>query len=1407
MAFTLNRRLSTLVDSNGQLKTGKIPDAFITTAHYSANSITDAKLHTSFSLPASALTARDTGDLSEGSNLYYTDARADARIAAADTGDLSEGSNLYYTDARVGTYISGNRTFGNITTTGYLAGPATFTIDPAAVGDNTGTVVIAGNLQVDGTTTTINSTTMTVDDLNITLASGAANAAAANGAGITVDGASATITYDGTNDEWDFNKDINVTGAVVSSANGAITTANGTTARFSVNETGGAITAMDARGSTGNIGTRSNHTLGFLVNDVQKATLTAGGDFTVTNDLKLTTTNPRIDYDNTGSGALRFYSMSAAQERARITSSGKMIIGDVNTDTIDALQIQSPASGGGYGIQLRRDDSNADQQMGRILFGNNTNNDLAQIAAKTDGSTDNSAIFFSTRPTSGALTERMRIDAGGDVSIGTTGGSGRRLDVLTANDYVARFASSDSYAGIIIEDSGSTANYNRLAVQGNNMLFDVNNSTRMKITSAGNVGIGTASPSYKLDVYGTDDITMRIHRPSSALGLNDTCGIGFSQRGDTNTSTSDTRAAIVSTYNGSLHLCTEPGGNLNSNPVDHAALSIIGTTQNVGIGTTSPDYRLHMERGDGSDNVFAIQNTNSTRISEIALVDEGDVKQVRYFYDNGSNRSYQNVNGNGFTVYSAQSSAEIARFGLASNGYTASYFNGNVGIGTDTPSAKLDLRGDMRLDGSAGTDRSIYFRNQGTVGGQVKSDKNLSLWAGNGSGTATQYLTVKEGGNVGIGTTDPQTKFHIVSSNSNYSALISRYDSDDGLFLHSDAQSTHYNWLITTQDNVNKGFEIIPSATVGARDFTTPAFVIIADTGNVGIGTDSPGRQLEIFKAGSAGAYRLKVKGDTGHTGIEIENTSSSNTNILFRNPSYTQELYMDAAGKFHVYNNSLHRFTVDQTGNVGIGTTSPDYLLDIENTSGHAMARLHSGTNGSSSLRLQNDAQHWDVNLQTNDKFAVYDHTAGTQPFTIMPTTGNVGIGTSSPNSRLHVDHSISSTAANIAESKSVATISVSPLRNGSAYGMYFGNDGTNTGYVQVTDGTNASSMNINPFGGNVGIGVHSPFSRLQSGGHTFSGGHGMYTDGRVGMSNHGNLTGLMLASTYNDSVYPEYGLVFVQGPSTSSYNVWSVSPDGPAKGDSLNFHYGSGVTNIHSPSYAKVSFDGNGNIAFGGNLHFKTAQNGSFIGSLNTSDLRLAADGNHIFQTYVGSWGTRMEIRDNGIRFPAGDYGVHTTQEHYTNPSSPGSFSTATNTAYTSSTQYWPDQGEKLICVINARAFTKYIHIKTNLTGNNIMFYFRTKGYFYGTGMEEQLVGGYTYYSGSNMILSKDNKTVAGDTHSGDTYRATDGSLVLKMDVNQTGYTEGKMLVFFHAHAPSTTSACTVVAVTQKDDGTNAF
>jgi hypothetical protein len=104
--------------------------------------------------------------------------------------------------------VSGTTTIGSV-----LRGNATLTIDPAAHGDNTGLVVIAGDLQVDGTTTTINSTTVDIGDKNILLASDAANKAAANGAGITVETGTndpvvtnATILYNGTDDTWDFNK-------------------------------------------------------------------------------------------------------------------------------------------------------------------------------------------------------------------------------------------------------------------------------------------------------------------------------------------------------------------------------------------------------------------------------------------------------------------------------------------------------------------------------------------------------------------------------------------------------------------------------------------------------------------------------------------------------------------------------------------------------------------------------------------------------------------------------------------------------------------------------------------------------------------------------------------------------------------------------------------------------------------------------------------------------------------------------------------------------------------------------------------------------------------------------------------------------------------------------------------------
>ena len=100
----------------------------------------------------------------------------------------------------------------------------------ANTGDLTapGNVTISGNLIVSGTTTTISSTTLEVADKNITVAKGAANSAAADGAGITVDGASATFNYVDATTAWTSSQDINLASGKVYEINGTSVLSNTT---------------------------------------------------------------------------------------------------------------------------------------------------------------------------------------------------------------------------------------------------------------------------------------------------------------------------------------------------------------------------------------------------------------------------------------------------------------------------------------------------------------------------------------------------------------------------------------------------------------------------------------------------------------------------------------------------------------------------------------------------------------------------------------------------------------------------------------------------------------------------------------------------------------------------------------------------------------------------------------------------------------------------------------------------------------------------------------------------------------------------------------------------------------------------------------------------------------------------
>ena len=279
------------VDSDLKVKGNIIVDGTLT------SSITPANVREHFSAGGDLTYDSSTGKFSFDVEAVYTKANFDSDLGLANTGQLPEGSNLYFTTARARqsvsvtdnggdgslSYDSGtgvisytgpsaeearlhisvndvggdgslsyDNTSGVITYTGPSAaevrahfsagasltydastgqfttnqaldsnsnvtfnqvrGPSEFIIDPAAVGDNTGTVKILGNLQVEGTQTTLNSTAVTINDKNIVIADSAADSSALHGGGITFGGANIgnkpTFSYSHADKRFQFNRNI-----------------------------------------------------------------------------------------------------------------------------------------------------------------------------------------------------------------------------------------------------------------------------------------------------------------------------------------------------------------------------------------------------------------------------------------------------------------------------------------------------------------------------------------------------------------------------------------------------------------------------------------------------------------------------------------------------------------------------------------------------------------------------------------------------------------------------------------------------------------------------------------------------------------------------------------------------------------------------------------------------------------------------------------------------------------------------------------------------------------------------------------------------------------------------------------------------------------------------------------------
>ena len=322
-------------------------------------------------------------------------------------GDVNiDGGNLTVSTA---TFNLANTT----ATTGNLFGAATTVNIGSATGTTTvnNNLIVTGDLTVNGNTTIINTSTLDVEDLNITVAKGSVNAAAANGAGITVEGANATITYLSAGDEWAFNKTIDVTGAADISGNvtvgGTFTVTGDTIFTGDLAVNGGDLTTnqttfnlINTTATTGNLfGAGTAVTIGATTGTttIRNANTVITGDLAVNGADITTTATGTATVFNTNATTVNAF--GAATSISIGTAFSSMNLGGSNA----TLFVGGTTGGGGAVIEIRGDASGGTVQL-RTNAGVTTASIFDQFATTINAFRDGTAITIGA--TTGTTTIR-----------------------------------------------------------------------------------------------------------------------------------------------------------------------------------------------------------------------------------------------------------------------------------------------------------------------------------------------------------------------------------------------------------------------------------------------------------------------------------------------------------------------------------------------------------------------------------------------------------------------------------------------------------------------------------------------------------------------------------------------------------------------------------------------------------------------------------------------------------------------------------------------------------------------------------------------------------------------------------------------------------------------------------------